>query len=315
METKTAAIHQKIPILARQLPITGSAHKAGVVGAADQPAVGTVLDMPAQRRRPARFDRRHDTAFGAAEMGRVGLAERRAVVAEDVRHLQCGAHRAGSGGRCELQPQPVERALCATNGAGCDQGVARRGLQVAVAEQGLDDADVGAALQQMRGEAVPQRVHGDPLVELCRGAGGTAGHMQTFRVQRTRRVTAGEQPMGWPRQPPVAPQDAEQLRRQHDIAVFAALALLDAEHHPAAVDVGELEAGHLRRTQSGGPRVRPRPARGQAPAVVSAIRCFRLATASRKRTTSPALSTTGSLRGWRAYAIRSGRSVRPRVVP
>jgi hypothetical protein len=27
--------------------------------------------------------------------------------------------------------------------------------------------------------------------------------------------------MGWPRQPPVAPQDAEQLRRQHDIAVFA----------------------------------------------------------------------------------------------
>ena len=29
METKTAAIHQKIPILARQLPITGSAHKAG----------------------------------------------------------------------------------------------------------------------------------------------------------------------------------------------------------------------------------------------------------------------------------------------
>ena len=57
METKTAAIHQKIPILARQLPITGSAHKAGVVGAADQPAVGTVLDMPAQRRRPARSPR------------------------------------------------------------------------------------------------------------------------------------------------------------------------------------------------------------------------------------------------------------------
>jgi len=56
-------------------------------------------------------------------------------------------------------------------------------LQVAVAEQRLDDADVGAVLQQMRGEAVPQRVHGDPFVELCRGAGGTAGRMQAFRGQ------------------------------------------------------------------------------------------------------------------------------------
>ena len=71
------------------------------------------------------------------------------------------------------------------------------------------------------------------------------------RMQRMRCVAAGEQPMRRPRQPPVVAQDAEQLRRQHDIAVLAALALLDADHHPAAVDVGELEAGHLGRTQSG----------------------------------------------------------------
>src|SRR5271157_5399589 len=42
--------------------------------------------------------------------------------------------------------------------------------------------------------------------------------------------------------------------------------------------------------------------------VVSAARAFRLGTASRKRTTSSAASTTGSLRGVRAYGIRSGRS-------
>src|SRR5215472_7975699 len=32
METKSATIHRKMPMSARQLPITGSAHKAGVVG-------------------------------------------------------------------------------------------------------------------------------------------------------------------------------------------------------------------------------------------------------------------------------------------
>ena len=73
-----------------------------------------------------------------------------------------------------------------------------------------------------------------------------------IRMQRVLCVAAGEQPVRRPRQPPIAAQDAEQLRRQHDIAVLAALALLDANHHPAAVDVGELETGHLGRTQPGG---------------------------------------------------------------
>src|SRR3978361_1310822 len=50
-------------------------------------------------------------------------------------------------------------------------------------------------------------------------------------------------------------------------------------------------------------------------AVVSAARAFRPGTASRKATTSSALSTTGSLRGVRAYGIRSGRSACLSVTP
>ncbi len=103
-----------------------------------------------------------------------------------------------------------------------------------------------------RGEAVAQRVHGHPLVQIRGNAGGPAGRMQSIRMQRMCRVAAGEQPVRRPCLPPVAAQDAEQLRRQHDVAVLAALALLNADHHPAAVDVGELEAGQLGRTQSGG---------------------------------------------------------------
>ena len=73
---------------------------AGVVGATNQSAIGTVLDMPAQRRRPARLDRRHDAALGAAEMVGVGLPICRAVAAENIRHLQLGrigSAQAGAG--------------------------------------------------------------------------------------------------------------------------------------------------------------------------------------------------------------------------
>ena len=78
----------------RAMPIA-----AGIVGATNKPAIGTLLGVPAEHGRPARLDRRHDATRGAAEAVRVGLPVCRAVAAEDVRHLQHGAHRAGSGGR------------------------------------------------------------------------------------------------------------------------------------------------------------------------------------------------------------------------
>ena len=45
--------------------------------------------------------------------------------------------------------------------AGVDGG----GVELLVAEQDLDDAEVGPALQKVSGEAVPERVHGHALVE------------------------------------------------------------------------------------------------------------------------------------------------------
>jgi hypothetical protein len=40
------------------------------------------------------------------------------------------------------------------------------------------------------------------------------------------------------------------MRRQHHVAILAALALLHADQHPFAVDVGDLERAHLGGTQS-----------------------------------------------------------------
>ena len=132
---------------------------AGVVGDPDQAATGATLGMAAEPRRAARFDRRHDAALDPAEMAGMGLAIGVTVTAEHVRHLQGGRHDPGSGRRHDLQLQAVERARRLADEPGRDPGVARRARQVAVTGQHLDDADVGAVLQEMRGEAVPQRVH------------------------------------------------------------------------------------------------------------------------------------------------------------
>ncbi len=71
METKSAAIHRKMLMSRRQLPITGFAHKAGVVGDLDMAAVVTALDVAAERRGAAVSDRRHDLELAEAEMSRV----------------------------------------------------------------------------------------------------------------------------------------------------------------------------------------------------------------------------------------------------
>ena len=45
--------------------------------------------------------------------------------------------------------------------------------------------------------------------------------------------------------PSTSSQQVEQARRKHDVTVLAALALLDTDDHPLAVDVGDLERDHL----------------------------------------------------------------------
>src|SRR5262249_18209507 len=63
---------------------------------------------------------------------------------------------------------------------------------------------------------------------------------------------------------PIGAQDAEQLRRQHDVAVLAAFAMLDADHHPAAVDIADLEPDRLGGAQPRGVGCRQRGAGLQA---------------------------------------------------
>jgi hypothetical protein len=124
-----------------------------ILGNADQAAVGTTLGTATELSCPARLDRAHDAALCSAKMTGTRLTIRLAVAAEDVRHLQSGYGRFGSGRRDAFQLEPVERADRVADRRGSDLGIAGCGRQVAMTEQHLDRADIGAGFEQMGGGA------------------------------------------------------------------------------------------------------------------------------------------------------------------
>src|SRR5471032_2801121 len=85
---------------------------------------------------------------------------------------------AGSGGRLDRHGEAFERAGDVADSPGGDLGVERRGVELLVSEQHLDDADVDLLLEQMGGEAVAQRVQRDALVDACRLSRGVAGTVE-----------------------------------------------------------------------------------------------------------------------------------------
>src|SRR6516225_9605504 len=138
------------------------------------------------------------------------------------------AMRPWSGGRRsarEIDAEPLERALDVADRADGDAGVERRRLELRVAEQHLDHANVDALLEQMGGEAVPQRVRRDALGDARQILGGGDGAIELTGGDRIDRVLAGKEPDRRPRRPPPVPQQLEQLRRQHHIAIPLPLAL------------------------------------------------------------------------------------------
>jgi len=122
METKSATIHRKMPMAARQLPITGSAHKTAVVGDADRAAVIALLDMATERWGAARLDSGHDAALVGRKPTALRGAKRIAVAAKDVRHLQIGAHEPALLGRDHLQRELIEGARRPGDQPGRDLG-------------------------------------------------------------------------------------------------------------------------------------------------------------------------------------------------
>jgi hypothetical protein len=99
--------------------------------------------MSAQCRRAAPFDGRHDLQLPQAQVCRG--SPRWPVAAEDLRNLQHEAlRRAGLPGR-----QPVQRAGDLLQQVGGDLDVKRGVLQLRMAKQDLDHADVHLLFRQV----------------------------------------------------------------------------------------------------------------------------------------------------------------------
>ena len=209
------------------------------------------------------LDRRHDLELAQAHMAGIGSAPSRP-------HGDERCPRPPASGGAPPPGYASGRGLPSIKGASRSSGlvtarivrtgnagVKRRGVELGMAEQRLDHADIDALLEQVRGEAVPQRVRrhalGDP-----RGLGGGADNAAELAGrQRLDRVAAWKQPASRQQQaapPPLAPpgaQQFEQLRRQHRVAVLASLAALDAQQHALGIDIADLERDNFRDAQPG----------------------------------------------------------------
>ena len=140
MESESATIHRKMRAPPRQLPITGFAHKAGVVGDDGVPArlVLTAHDVPAEGRGATALDRTHHLELAEAHVTAIGVTPSGAVVAEDIRDLQdWTGHGGEASGRGPLlrQRQPIERAHHRAQHVGGDVGIAGGGVQLGMAER------------------------------------------------------------------------------------------------------------------------------------------------------------------------------------
>src|SRR5450631_4124658 len=131
-------------------------------------------------------------------------------------------------------------------------------LEIAMAEQDLNRAQVRAGFEKVCGEAMSQSVRMDvPVIEAGSFGSNLAGTPQDLgghRLAGCVPTVAGKEPLLRlaPESAPVSAQRIEQLRAEHYIAVLASLALPDVNHHPLAVDVADLQVGRFCAACAGG---------------------------------------------------------------
>src|SRR5271154_2508758 len=170
-----------------------------------------------------------------------------------------GGATCASGGRLVLgfvllerqRRETIQRAHDLADRVGGDTGVERRRLQLRVAEQDLDHPDIDVLFEQMRCKAVPQRMRGHTLGNLGHVGRGVAGAGELACRHRGDRVLAREQPALRPRNTIPVAQKFEQHRGKHRVAVLAAFALVDAQHHAFGIDIGYLQGDDLGNTKPG----------------------------------------------------------------
>jgi hypothetical protein len=104
-----------------------------------------------------------------------------------------------------------------------------RRLQITMPHQNLDAAQIGRLFQQMSGEAVPQGMGGYGLRKLRGFACLPADGEDRLAGDRALRDLAWEEPERRSVTSPIDAEQLEQLRREHHLTIFVALALTDTD--------------------------------------------------------------------------------------
>jgi hypothetical protein len=134
---------------------------------------------------------------------------------------------------------------------GADVGVSAGGTNRLMAQQGLDEYQVGAGVEQVGGKAMPQRVWRAVLAgQAGPGAGPTKDAAYRSGGNGACGVPAREKPGRGPVDKPVAAEDGEQAGREHGETILAAFAVADPQDHALRINVRDVEVAGLADTQS-----------------------------------------------------------------
>lgn len=128
--------------------------------------------------------------------------------------------------------------------------VAGGGAEVGVAQQLLDDGDLGSAFQQQGGEAVTQRMNPELLLEPGAADRAVEDILRGSLADRVLIVSLGEDPADRPMHSiPPAQLDEQGLAHDRD-ALASALGMGDAQLEPGCIDVLDLEMSSLGEAQA-----------------------------------------------------------------
>src|SRR5260370_19334282 len=142
-----------------------------------------------------------------------------------------------SGRRCHLHVQKFERALDLPDGVDGHTCIAGGGRNVTMTEQILNYVNVDALFQEMSGEAVAQRVHGDCFIEPCGLSCLAASSFHRACGDRPNPVRAREKPMLGAGLLPVETQGGEEILGQHDVANLSPPGFSHNNEHSLSGDV------------------------------------------------------------------------------
>jgi len=131
--------------------------------------------------------------------------------------------------------------------------VASRGRGGAMPEYDLNDSHVGAALEEVSGKGVPQRMRGHSLLRARARAGAAHRRLQCGRRDvGERQATGKEEGRAGTDQAVVGTQNQEQPRAERHVASASALAAADVDDVALAVDVSDAQRAGLAKAQAGG---------------------------------------------------------------